>query len=217
MLKPIVSECYNYFMISMRQLFSIKTLLKIICSIPVILIALYFMPPLGIILLIGHYFVYGNQGSRLYRAPISLLICGLVLLMPRGLELLSVNYNIDINLPLFTDATNLDVYPKIVEYAKSLLIIGVIFLLLSYVLKLLANKLSNQLGGSIKHFIDKEIESEEKVKQENDLKLKEKVIESKQKTPHVVKCPNCGKSNSIIGTVGKCKACRNHIEYKGKL
>ena len=41
-------------------------------------------------------------------------------------------------------------------------------------------------------------------------------IESKQKTPHVVKCPHCGKTNPITGTVGKCSSCRSAIEYHGK-
>jgi predicted RNA-binding Zn-ribbon protein involved in translation (DUF1610 family) len=57
---------------------------------------------------------------------------------------------------------------------------------------------------------------EVEIRKENDLKLREKEITSKQKTPHVVKCPHCGKTNSITGTVGKCKSCRSAIEYKGK-
>jgi hypothetical protein len=37
-----------------------------------------------------------------------------------------------------------------------------------------------------------------------------------QSTPHVVKCTSCGKVNRIVGTDGKCKSCRNDIEWRSK-
>ena len=202
-------------MASLRNIFSIKTFLKVLCSVPVILVVLYFLPPLGIFMLIGRYFVYSSR--HYYRAPISLFIIGLILLIPRGLQLLNDNFSINFNIPFIAEILELEVYPKLIEFAKSLIIISVIFLVVSCIVKFVASKLSNSIGKVLNAYFSKEMETEAKIRQENDLKLKEKAIESKQKTPHVVKCPNCGKSNSIIGTVGKCKSCRNHIEYKGKL
>ena len=202
-------------MISIRNIFTVKTFLKIICSIPVLLVVLYFLPPLGIFMLIGRYFVYDSR--HYYRAPISLFIIGAIILIPRGLELLNSNFNLSLSIPNFNYIVQPETYQKFVDFAKSLIIISVIFLVVSYILKFIANKISGTIGQVLKAYFSKEMETEAKIRQENDLKLKEKAIESKQKTPHVVKCPNCGKANSIVGTVGKCKACRNHIEYKGKL
>ena len=34
------------------------------------------------------------------------------------------------------------------------------------------------------------------------------------KVPHVVKCPNCGADNEIIGRVGKCEYCKSKISYE---
>ena len=41
-------------------------------------------------------------------------------------------------------------------------------------------------------------------------------IEAEKTRPHVIKCPHCGYSNSVIGTVGKCTHCKNNIEWHKK-
>ena len=197
-----------------QRIFSVKNFLKLICSTPVLLIVLYFLPPLGIFLLVARYFVYDSR--HYFRAPIWLFIIALIILIPRGIELLNQNYNLGIYISFLAAIPSQEIYPKLVEFAKSLIIISVVFLAITYILKFLGSKLSNNIGKVLSAYFSKQMEADNKIAQENDLKLKEKIIDSKQTTPHVVKCPHCGKTNSIIGTVGKCKACRCHIEYKGK-
>ena len=55
-------------------------LLKILCSIPIILVMLYFIPFLGVCLLICRYFIYKTEKS--IKTPITLVIIGLIILIP---------------------------------------------------------------------------------------------------------------------------------------
>ena len=198
-----------------QRIFSVKNFLKILCSAPVLLIILYFLPPLGIILLIARYFVYDSR--HYYRAPIGLFIAAIIILIPHAIDLINDNFHLNIYIASISTISEQEIYPKLVDYTKSLIIISITFLVITYVLRYLSGKLSNIIGKVLSAYFSKQMENENKIAQENDLKLKEKAIEAKQKTPHVIKCPHCGKTNSIIGTVGKCKSCRSHIEYKGKL
>lgn len=196
----------------LRKLFSTNNILKALLSLPVILIVLYFLPVLGVIMLIARYFVYGSRNY--YRAPILILIFSLLLLIPRGLELAMVNFNFNISIPYLNNVLNSELYPKLVDYAQNIFIISVVFLIVSAIIKAISSKLSGNISRVLSEYFSAKQAAETKTFQENDLKLKEKAIESQQKTPHVVKCPTCGKTNSITGTVGKCKSCRNPIEYK---
>ena len=198
----------------LRRFFSTNYLLKALLSLPIILIVLYFLPVLGVIMLIARYFVYGSR--HYYRSPILILIFSLILLIPRGLELAIINFKFDLSIPYLNDILNSEIYPKLVDYAQNIFIISVVFLIVSAIIKAISSKLSGNISRVLNEYFSAKQAAETKAFQENDLKLKEKAIESKQKTPHVVKCPTCGKTNSIIGTVGKCKSCRNPIEYKEK-
>ena len=188
---------------SLRRIFSANGLVKLICSLPVVLIVLYFLPVLGVIMVIARYFIYGER--HFFRTPVVLMLAGLILLVPRGLQL-----------PHLSDLLNFELYPKLADYGQFILIVGVLILIVSYLLKSFISGLSNNIRSMMSQYASTKQAEEVEIRKENDLKLREKEITSKQKTPHVVKCPHCGKTNSITGTVGKCRSCRSAIEYKGK-
>ena len=199
---------------SLRRIFSTNGLVKLICSLPVVLIVLYFLPALGVIMVIARYFIYGER--HFFRTPVVLMLVGLILLVPRGLQLAIENFNLSFTIPFLSDILNLELYPKLADYGQFILIVGVVILIVSYLLKSFISGLSNNIRSMMSQYASTKQAEEVEIRKENDLKLREKEITSKQKTPHVVKCPHCGKTNSITGTVGKCKSCRSAIEYKGK-
>ncbi len=199
---------------SLRRIFSTNGLVKLICSLPVVLIVLYFLPALGVVMVIARYFIYGER--HFFRTPVVLMLVGLILLAPRGLQLAIENFNLSFTIPFLLDILNLELYPKLADYGQFILIVGVVILIVSYLLKSFISGLSNNIRSMMSQYASTKQAEEVEIRKENDLKLREKEITSKQKTPHVVKCPHCGKTNSITGTVGKCKSCRSAIEYKGK-
>ena len=199
---------------SLRRIFSTNGLVKLICSLPVVLIVLYFLPVLGVIMVIARYFIYSER--HFFRTPVVLMLVGLILLVPRGLQLAIENFNLSFTIPFLSDILNLELYPKLADYGQFILIVGVVILIVSYLLKSFISGLSNNIRSMMSQYASTKQAEEVEIRKENDLKLREKEITSKQKAPHVVKCPHCGKTNSITGTVGKCKSCRSAIEYKGK-
>jgi len=199
---------------SLRRIFSTNGLVKLICSLPVVLIVLYFLPALGVVMVIARYFIYGER--HFFRTPVVLTLAGLILLVPRGLQLATENFNLGFTIPYLSDILNFELYPKLADYGQFILIVGIVVLIVSYLLKSFISGLSNNIRSMMSQYASTKQAEEIEIRKENDLKLREKEITSKQKTPHVVKCPHCGKTNSITGTVGKCKSCRSAIEYKGK-
>ena len=199
---------------SLRRIFSANGLVKLICSLPVVLIVLYFLPVLGVIMVIARYFIYSER--HFFRTPVVLMLAGLILLVPRGLQLATENFNLGFTIPHLSDILNFELYPKLADYGQFILIVGVVILIVSYLLKSFISGLSNNIRSMMSQYASTKQAEEVEIRKENDLKLREKEITSKQKTPHVVKCPHCGKTNSITGTVGKCRSCRSAIEYKGK-
>lgn len=207
--------------ITIKNPFTIKNFIKVISSAPVIFVVTYFIPVVGVLLLITRYAVYDR--NKYFRGPIALFIAALILLIPRGIELANANFNLGISLPFLNDIYAFEAYPKFTDYGKTLLIISIIFIIVSYFMRLIADKISrffsgvsSKISNASRSYAAEKIASEERIAKENDYRLKEKLIDSKQKTPHVVKCKNCGKANSITGTVGTCKSCRTPIEYHEK-
>ena len=188
---------------------------KLFFSVPVILLLLYFLPPLGIIVFLARYTVYGNR--HFFRAPICVMICAAILALPFLVDQLLKLINLNIAIPYLQEILNWEYYPKLLDFARFSFIAAVIILIVTFILRNLINTVSNKLSGLISGYFAERQSREDAIFKENDLKLREKAITSKLKTPHVVKCPHCGKTNNITGTVGKCKSCRSAIEYKGKL
>ena len=188
---------------------------KILCSVPVILILLYFLPPLGVLVFLARYLFYGNR--HFFRAPICITLCAGIIALPYGLEQLLRLLHVEANIPYLYDILNWEHYQDLLSFARFSFIVAVIILIVTSLLRKLIDTLSSKISQFIGQYYAERQQRDDAITKENDLKLKEKALTSKQKTPHVVKCPHCGKTNSIIGTVGKCKSCRSAIEYKGKI
>ena len=200
----------------LRNIFNINSFMKFLLSIPIILLVLYFLPILGVIMLIARYFIYGSR--HYYRAPIVLLIVALILLIPHGLELAMANFGVELTIPYFKEFISLGIYPKIIEYAERIFIIGVVTLVVSAIIKTVGQKitakLSNKLSGALSNYFNQKEQTRREEIKLRTTEAEERIENSKKNIPHAVKCPNCGKVNSITGTVGKCKSCRTPIQYK---
>ena len=176
--------------------------IKILLSLPVIFITLYFIPFLGICLLIVRLFV--NNRKNLFTASI-IFITGIVILIPK---ILNSFLNLT-GVSFLNNIINNEFYNvNLIKYSKLLITIGVIFLLLTYVIKIIFNKFNNSLISYIKNV---ELQ-DEKISKENDLEMK--IKREKMKTTNYVRCPYCGSDNFISFKTGRCQYCRRVIENK---
>ena len=185
---------------------------KLICSLPVLLATLYFVPPLGVILTISRYFIYGSY--RYYRVPAVLLIVGCLCLAPRLYELLQ--QNIGDSVPVFQpfiDFRNHQLYQKVTDFGRFIAIFSIIMLILSQLLKNIIGKASSALRMLQEANSNSSNSQQNKSTLTHDNPAKH---QTDQTTPHIVKCQNCGAATQIIGTVGKCKSCRKPLEWQPK-
>ena len=177
--------------------------IKILCSIPVILLFLYFIPFLGVCLILFRYFIYDNK--KRIETPIYLIVCGVIILIPK--LILSISSAVKYEIPYFNDIFNSELYSiNFIKYSKLLITVGVIFLILSFIFNSLFNKIKNYLHTSISSYEQRTA----KIQEKNDLIMKEKQMQAKN--THVVICSHCGASNMLTSTTGKCKYCRNIIQ-----
>ena len=187
-----------------------KNYAKILCSLPVILLTLYFIPFLGIVLIIIRYFVYK---SKTYGIDMYLIICGLIILIPKLIDYILKLLKIDISkIPYLETILNSEQYPKILGFSKLLITLGIIFLIISYIFKNVVTKYTNKVTNTIQTFIEKDMQQDYEIKKANDLLMQEK--REKAKNTHVVKCPYCGSDNMLTSQTGTCKYCRKNLEYK---
>ena len=97
--------------------------LKFLCSIPIILILLYFIPFLGIILLIVRNFIYPNRNKK--RGIITILIVGIVLLIPKLVDYVLNLFNI--NNYIFKEYITSNFYNNnIISLSKRLIIVSIV-------------------------------------------------------------------------------------------
>lgn len=185
---------------------------KLLCSLPIILIVLYFIPFLGICLILFRYYVYSSK--NIYCSiSIYLLVCGLLILIPKVIHSVIKMFDIsNIEIPYLNTIINSDIYINLISYSKLLITVGVIFLILSVVFRNIFNKVSNKLNSSIRNYMEQDLQKDYEIRKENDLKMQEK--REKAKNTHVVKCPYCGSDNMLTEQTGTCKFCRRKIEYK---
>lgn len=180
-------------------------LLNILCSLPIILVILYYLPFLGICLTIVRLFTMNNK--KHINTSISFIIISIILWIP---VLLNKLINITkLNIPYLNEIINSNVYSELINYSKFIFTIGVIFLILSVVFKNIFNKIINY----IKQYILRKEMIQKEISEKNDLKIKEK--QERAKTTNVVYCPYCGANNILTEKVGKCNYCRRQIQYKG--
>ena len=184
--------------------------IKLLFSIPIILIVMYYLPFLGICLLICRFFT--NRKIKKYKTSIILVITGLIILIPQLVNSIIKTFKLDVGIPYLSDIINSDLYPKLLKYSKLLITVGIIFTIISVVANKVFNNISNQLNNGIKTYIEKDIQKDQEIRKENDLIMQEK--REKALNTHSVRCPYCGSDNLLTSQTGTCKFCRKTIEYK---
>lgn len=184
---------------------------KILCSIPVILITLYFIPFIGVILILFRYYVYRNE--KYYKTPLILLICGLLLLIPRVVNsvIKILKFNVE-DVPYLKVVLDSAIYLKLLSYSSYLIIVSIIFLIISFIFRNTISKINSIISSQIFNYGSKLQEDSYKIRKENDLIMQEK--RERAQNTHVVYCPYCGSDNMLTEKTGTCKFCRRKIEYK---
>ena len=184
--------------------------LKVLCSIPIIIIFLYFIPFLGVCLIIFRYIIYRN--IKLFSTPIYLLIIGFVLLIPKAMLLLLTTFKLMIKTPYLEKIVSSNYYIKIISLSRLLIILGVVFIIVSYIVKLAYEKLRFKLTNKVQTLMQNDLQKDYEIRKENDLRMQEK--REKAKNTCVIYCPYCGADNLLTEQTGTCNFCRRKIEYK---
>lgn len=187
-------------------------LFKFLSSLPVILIALYFIPFLGICLILLRYFMYDNK--KRISTPIYIIEVGILVLIPKALSLILNVAKVDLNkIPYLSDIVNAELYNvNFMNYSKRLICVGVIFLIISFVLKSIFDKVSSKLNSEVRNYISETQRRDAEISKQNDMEMK--IKQEKAKNTSYVKCPNCGSDNLLEGKFGTCKYCRRELENK---
>lgn len=180
--------------------------LKILSSIPIILVASYFIPFLGICLLILRYIIYDYKKKKL--TPIVLIIIAFIILIPQVLKYILDMFKINVdNISYLYSIVDSKVYSvNFIKFSKFLITISVIVWILSFVFE----KISNKISSGIKNYVQQDLKKDYEIRKENDLKMQEK--REKAKNTHVVHCPYCGSDNMLTEQVGTCNFCRRKIQ-----
>lgn len=186
--------------------------IKILCSLPIIFIFLYFLPFVGICLILLRAFVYKNT-NRL-STPIILIAVGISICIPIMLsylfELLNVNISV---IPYLTKILNSDLYNNnFLNYSKYLITAGVIFLIISIVLKNIIQKVKNKINTGMQSYIRESVKQDAEISKQNDMEIKLKQQQAKYTS--YIKCPNCGSDNLVSDKFGTCIYCRSKLENK---
>ncbi len=190
--------------------------IKLLASIPIILVTLYFIPFLGICLLILRYFVYSNR--KKISTPIIILSVGILLLVPKFLSSILDLVKIKTDtIPYLSNILTSDLYNiNFIKFSKLLISIGIIFLILSFIFRKIFNKVSNKINSEIRNYINKTESRNAEISKANDMEMK--IKREKAKNTNYVHCPYCGADNILSKKTGKCSYCRRTLvnpHYKG--
>ena len=196
--------------------------IKILCSVPVMLILLFLIKPLGIALAIFSAVIHAIT-YRQIKKPIWLIVVGVVLIIPKAIASLLGLITTGVIPAEITNFFNFlvgyDFYNiKLVEYSKLLIIVGVATLILEVIVERIYRKIKGAFGsgGFIKKAVDKYDAKQTEIAKENDLKVKMmkeqvEIAQEKAKNTATVKCPSCGATITISEKVGTCEYCRCKI------
>lgn len=181
-------------------------ILKILCSLPAILIASYFTRLLGICLIILRHFVYRHKNYS--RLSLDIIAIGFILLVPKVFYEISKFLKFNNSIPYLNEIITSNIYVNLIEYSKFLLCLGIILLIISSIV----NRLFSKALQCIRTYIHAEQKINAEISKQNDMEIKLK--QERAKNTHVVFCPYCGADNMLTEKVGNCKYCRRQIEYK---
>ena len=114
-----------------------NSIIKLLCSIPVILVVLYFIPFLGVCLLIFRYIVYYYDKRRI-STPYYLVSIGLIILIPKLVQYIFKTFNLKTSIiPYFDTIINSNLYnTDFIKYSKLLIILGIIFIVLLSIIRM---------------------------------------------------------------------------------
>lgn len=184
-------------------------LFKILSSLPIILISLYFIPFLGVCLILLRYFMYDNK--KRISTPIYIVGIGILILIPKALNLILDVARVDITtIPCLKDIISAELYNvDFINYSKRLICVGVIFLIISFVLNTIFDKVSSKLNSGIRDYINETQKRDAEISKKNDMEIK--IKQEKAKNTSYVKCPNCGSDNLLGEKYGTCKYCRSKL------
>ena len=186
--------------------------IKLLASIPVILVALYFIPFLGVCLLILRYFVYSNR--KRISTPIIILSVGILLLVPKFLSgILDLAKIKTDTIPYLSNILTSDLYNiNFIKFSKLLISVGIIFLILSFIFRNIFNKVSSKINSGIRNYINETENRNAEISKANDMEMK--IKRENAKNTNYVHCPYCGSDNILSEKTGKCKFCRRTIINK---
>jgi len=184
---------------------------KLLSSLPIILITLYFIPFLGICLILLRFFIYSNKKIS---TSISIALFGFLILIPKCLNIILDLMKIDINtIPYLKDVVSAELYSiNFINYSKRLICVGIIFLIISFILKTIFEKVNKKLNNEIMNYINETQKKELEISKQNDMEMK--IKQEKSKNTNYVKCPNCGADNILSEKIGTCKYCRRKLVNK---
>ena len=186
-----------------------NSIIKLLCSIPVILVTLYFIPFLGVCLLIFRYIVYYYDKRRV-STPYYLVSIGLIILIPKLVQYIFKTFNLKTSIiPYFDTIINSNLYnTDFIKYSKLLIILGIIFLIITSIVSSFVDKTKSY----VKSYITNQEKRNDEISRKNDLIMKEK--REIAKNTNIVICPYCGADNMLTEKVGTCKFCRRKIKSK---
>ena len=187
-------------------------IIKILCSLPVIFIFLYFIPFVGICLILLRAFIYKKKNK--ISTPIILIGVGILIYIPKILNSLLKLFKIEINnIPYLKDILTSNLYNQnFLDYSKYLITAGVILLIISVILKNIIQKVENKIDTSMQNYIKQSVKQDAEISKQNDMEIKLK--QQKAKNTSYVKCPSCGSDNLLSEKFGTCKYCRSSLENK---
>ena len=181
---------------------------KLITSIPVIILVLYFIPFLGVCLLLFRFYL-----KRKNDISTTFIVLGLLLFVPKIVKWVFGLISFDSSkIPYFDKIVTSTVYDQVFYFGKVLITIGVLVLIFSYIFSNIFRKVSSKLRSGFQDYVQKEEQRDREIKEKNDMIVRER--QEEVKNMHTVTCPHCGADNVLTSKVGKCKYCRRTIEYK---
>lgn len=186
--------------------------IRTICSLPVILLAIYFIPFLGVLLLITRLFIY--SGKKLNRTPSILITIGILAYVPKFVNYVLGLIKFDASkIPYFNDIITSKMYTgDVIKFANRLFIYSAILIIVFYFLnklKLKVNGLFSQGQNFARNYIENQEKRNDEISRKNDLLMKEKreIAENSK----VISCPYCGAETLLTSKTGTCKYCRRSI------
>lgn len=177
-------------------------LLKILFSLPVILLVFYYVPFLGIVMLIARRFVIGKS-----KYPLGIIFIAIttIIVIPKFIHYLCDLFKTN-QLSFIEDILGSEIYPVLLSRCKLLFILGIIAL----VIEALSKKIKASAASSLKAYF-KSMQEGENIFGEDNLITEEQTVDKKTS---FVKCPSCGANNVIHGKTGKCAFCKSNLENK---